>query len=359
MEGELEIAATGQALTFQEAILKLQQFWAAQGCLLLPPCDFEVPFAALHPEAFFRTLGSAPWRGAYLQPVRRPLDGRYGLHPYRLSRHHQFEVVLKPPAKEVQAIYLASLEALGLDLSLHDIRFAEWQWSPRSLGATGVGWHALIDGLGVTRLTYLERLADRDLEPASVEISYGVERLLMLLQGAPSAYVVSWSGEGSDGGRGRRRDEEEVSRYVFETADVEDLFLRLGALEREAGRCLAAGLARPAYELAVRCLEPVDVLQARGAVSGRERERWLDRVRERVIAAADLHMTYEAVAEEPPSSPPSSPSVVEPSSADSARRPAAAGSSNVTAPAKTARKAKRKKRPRKAPAQPTEGGEEQ
>ena len=268
MEGAPEASASAEELNLQDTVLRLQRFWSSRGCLLLPPCDFEVPFATLHPDAFFRTLGPTPWRAAYLQPVRRPLDARYGQHPFRLSKHHQLEVVLKPPVDEIQAVYLASLEALGLDLRQHDVRFAEWRWQPRSLGASGFGWHALVDGLGITRLTYLERVADRDLEPLSFEISYGLERLLMLLQGAASAYAVSWSGD-TDYGRVRRRDEEEVSRYVFETADVDDLQQRLAILEREAGRCLDNGLARPAYELAVRCLEPIDLLEARGAVVGR------------------------------------------------------------------------------------------
>ncbi len=351
MDEEPEKPLGDQMLTLQDAVLRLQRFWSNQGCLLIPPCDFEVPFATLHPDAFFRTLGPAPWRAAYLQPVRRPLDGRYGLHPFRLSKHHQLEVVLKPPAEEVQAIYLASLEALGLNLQQHDIRFAEWRWQPRSLGASGFGWHALIDGLGVTRLTYLERVADRDLDPASFEISYGLERLLMLLQGAPDAYAVSWSGDGSAYSWLHRRDEEEVARYVFEIADVADLKQRLEALEREAGRCLETGLARPAYELAVRCLEPIDVLDARGAVTGRERERWLDRIRERVVAAADLHLAHQAADSEATRSSLSVPgpkSVEKREVQKSARKPARK---------KPGRKARSKKPAGNSKAQPAEGDE--
>jgi glycyl-tRNA synthetase alpha chain len=258
--------------------------------VLLPPCDFEVPFATLQPDAFFRILGPDPWRAAYLQPVRRPLDGRYGRHPYRLGKHLQMQVVLKPPPADVQGLYLESLEALGLELALHDLRFAEWCWQPRSLGARGAGWHAQLDGLGVTRLTFLDRIAGRDLDPVCVEISYGLERLVMTLQGADSAFDLGWSESGADYGRLRRQDEEELSRYAFEIADAGGLRRRLDALDEEAGRCLEAGLSRPAYELAVRTLKLIDLLDARGDLSVRQRAGQLERVRERVVAIAELDL---------------------------------------------------------------------
>ncbi len=276
------------APSLQDTILHLQWFWAAQDCLLLPPCDFEVPFAALQPDVFFRILSPAPWRAAYLQPVRRPLDGRYGRHPHRLAKHLQLQVVLKPPPADVQGLYLESLEALGLELAQHEVRFAEWRWQPRSLGARGAGWHALLDGLGVTRLTFLERFADRELDPACVEISYGLERLVMILQGAASAFDLGWSDAGADYGRLRQRDEEELSRYAFEVADPAGLEGRLEALDGEALRCLESGLTRLAYEFAVRCLELIDLLDARGELSARARGRLLERVREKIVAIAEL-----------------------------------------------------------------------
>ncbi len=300
------------APSLQDTVLRLQRFWAAQGCLLLPPSDFEVPFATLLPDAFFRILAPEPWRAAYLQPVRRPLDGRYGKHPHRLAKHLQLQVVLKPPPPDVQALYLESLEALGLELALHDLRFAEWRWQPRSLDARGDGWHALLDGLGVTRLTFLERLAGRDLDPICVEISYGLERLAMTLQGAASAFDLGWSEAGADYGRLRRRDEEELSSYAFEVADAEGLGVRLEALEAEAGRCLEAGLARPAYALAVRCLKLIDLLDARGALPARERARLLEGVARRVVAIAELAL---------PSAPPAD----APDAGDAAAEPAAQG----------------------------------
>ncbi len=296
------------APSLQDTILHLQWFWAAQGCVLLPPCDFEVPFATLQPDAFFRILGPEPCRVAYLQPVRRPLDGRYGRHPYRLGKHLQFQVVLKPPPRDVQSLYLESLEALGLELALHDVRFAEWRWQPRSLGARGSGWHAQLNGLGVTRLTFLDRVAGRDLDPVCVELSYGLERLVMILQGAASAFDLGWSESGAEYGRLRQRDEEELSRYAFEIADVAGLRRRLEMLDEEAGRCLEAGLSRPAYELAVRCLKLIDLLEARGELSARQRARLLERVCERVVAIAELDLATVAgetatVASEPEPAP--------------------------------------------------------
>ena len=275
-------------LSLQDAVLRLQGFWSEQGCLLLPPCDFAVPYATLQPDAFFAILGAEPWRAAFLQPVRRPLDGRFGEHPYRLARHLQLHVSLKPPPADVQALLLDSLAALELDVSVHDLRFEAWVWEARSLGAHGSGWHALLDGLGIARLTFLEQLAGRDLDPVSVEISYGLERLTMLLQGVADVYAVDWSADGAEIGRLRRRDESEQSRYLVEVADAGDLRSRLEALDREAERCLEAGLARPAYEHAIRCRDPIDGLDARGELSPREREAMLARVRERVVAAAGL-----------------------------------------------------------------------
>ncbi|MCP3913956.1 MAG: glycine--tRNA ligase subunit alpha, partial [bacterium] len=170
----------------------------------------------------------------------------------------------------------------------HDLRFSEWRWQPRSVGGSGSGWHALLDGLGVTRLTFLERLADRNLDPACVEISYGLERLVMTLQGAASAFQLGWSEQGADYGRLRLREEEELSRYAFEVADPGELLRRLEVLELEAERSLKEGLGRSAYELSVRCLEPIDLLEARGVLSARERTGWLERVRGRVVAAAEV-----------------------------------------------------------------------
>ena len=281
-------AASAPAECLQDTVLHLQWFWAGKGCLLLPPCDFAVPFATLHSDVFFGVLGEEPWRTVFVQPIRRPLDGRFGEHPYRLGKHLQLQVVLRPPPADVQQLYMESLEAIGLALPDHDLRFSEWNWRPSSLGARGSGWHALLDGLGVTRLTFLERLADRRLDPPCLEISYGLERLVMTLQGAASVFRLGWSADGIDYRRLRQPEEGELTRYAFEVADPGALRRRLQVLEDEADRCLAFGLARSAYELTVRCLEPIDLLEARGELSARERAEWRGRVRARVVAAAEI-----------------------------------------------------------------------
>lgn len=284
--------------TLQDTILELSRFWANEGCLLLPPCDFEVPAGTMHPDAFFRLFGRKSWRGAYLQPIRRPLDGRHGKHPYRLSKHLQFQVQLKAPPEDVPGLYLRSLEALGFVLVEHDVRFAEWKWESRSLGARGLGWHVQLDGLGVTRLTYLQQAAGRPLEPVSAEISYGVERLSMALAETRNVFHLRWTVDGPEYGRLRQRDEVELSRYASEVADVDYLRRGLGELEREARRCLEADLLRPAYELAIKALQPIELLETRGELSARERDGWLDRVRALVAAAADRYLEERRVERE-------------------------------------------------------------
>jgi len=290
----------------QDAILQLSRFWASEGCLLLPPCDFEVPAGIMHPDAFFRLLGRKSWRAAYLQPIRRPLDGRHGKHPYRLSKHLQFQVLLKPPPEDVPGLYLRSLGELGFKLSVHDVHFAEWQWESRALGARGLGWHVQLDGLRVTRLSYLQEAAGRALEPVSAEISYGLERLVMALAQTRNAFQLRWAADGPEYGRLRQRDEVELSRYGSEVADVDYLRRGLGELEEEARRCLEADLLRPAYELAIKALQAIELLETRGELSPRERDGWLGRVRELVIAAADRYLEERRVERESQAAAPES-----------------------------------------------------
>lgn len=276
--------------SLQETLLRLTQFWTGQGCLWLPSCDFEVEAGILHPDSFFRLLGPEPWRAVFLQPVRRPLDGRRREHPYRLQKHLQLQVVLKPPPPDVQSLYLQSLEALGCELAVHDLRFAEWNWQSTALDAWGSGWHVLIDGLGITRLTFLQEAAGETLAPPTAELSYGIERLTMLLAGKPSADDLDWVAGGPVYGDLRRSDEAELSRYVFEVADVGSLRRQLEELLGESDRCLEAGLVRPAYELAVRSLQSVEVLEARGDLATFERRQRLAEVQQRVRAAAALYL---------------------------------------------------------------------
>lgn len=277
-------------MSLQDAIFRLSSFWAAQGCLVLPSCPLEIPGGILHPDAFFRLLDAAPWRAAYLQPVRRPLDGRYGRHPSRLARHLQFQVLLKAPDDDLRGRYLASLEALGLDLAVHDLRFAEWHWQARSLDAWGLGWNVLVDGLGVARMTFLQQVAGRAIDPVAVEISYGLERLVMAVARVRNVFELPWSDGGPSYGDLWRRDEEELTRYAAEVADAEAVERRLALCLEDARRALDAGLLRLAYEQTVRSLKEIDLLETRGEPSIRDRERRLGQVRELIHAVAARYL---------------------------------------------------------------------
>lgn len=280
-------------MNVQEAIFRLSRFWADQGCLVLPPAEFEIPGGILHPDTFFRLLDPDPWRAAYLQTVRRPLDGRYGRHPFRLGRHLQFQVILKAPDDGVRERYLASLAELGFELAVHDVRFTEWNWRALSLDAWGLGWQVHLDGLGVTRLTFLQQVAGRDLDPVAVEISYGVERLLMVLTRTKDAFRLSWAEDGPEYGELWLRDEIELSRYVREVADVGAVERQLDVLREEALRALDAGLVRRAYELTIRSLQGIDVLDARGELSARQRTERLAGIRELVRAVAGRYLARD------------------------------------------------------------------
>jgi len=271
----------------QGILRRLVDFWTGEGCLLLPSCDFEIPSGTLHPSTFFRLLTPEPWRAVYLQPVRRPLDCRLARHPYRLGRHLQLTVVLQGPPADPHVLYRRSLEAAGLELSEHDLRLVDQLWRSEPLGARGAGWRITLDGVGIGRLTYLRRVAGRDLEPPAVEVCYGLERLALRLAGARGVFELGWTDGGPDYRRLRRRDEEELGRYVFEVADAGDLRRRIEGLVTEAARCLEADLARPAYELAVKSLLGIEVLEARGELTARERETWIEGVGRMVRGAGE------------------------------------------------------------------------
>jgi tetrameric-type glycyl-tRNA synthetase alpha subunit len=288
-------------MSLQDAISRLSSFWAARGCLVLPPCTLEIPGGVLHPDAFFRLLDEEPWRAAYLQPVRRPLDGRYGRHPSRLARHLQFQVLLKAPGDDARDLYLASLADLGLELAVHDLRFAEWSWQALSLDAWGLGWHVLIDGLGVSRMTFLQQLAGRELEPVALEISYGLERLMMAVGRVRNAFELPWADGGPSYGELWRRDEEELTRYAAEVADAEAIERQLALFLESARRSLDAGLPRFAYEQTVKCLREIDLLETRRELSIRDREQRLGQVRDLVL---DVAAAYLAARARPPAEPP-------------------------------------------------------
>jgi len=276
--------------SFQDLILSLSRFWAEQGCVLQQPYDLEVGAGTMHPDTFLRVLGPEPWRAAYVQPSRRPADGRYGDNPFRLGKHYQLQVVLKPSPDDVQSLYVQSLEAMGLDLGLHDLRFEEDNWESPTLGAAGVGWQVMLDGMEITQFTYFQQAGGLELDPVSVEITYGLERITMFLGLSRSIYDVEWVPGGVTYGQVRHQEEVELSRYYFEVADVEMHQAWFAAAEREAGRCLSAGLVLPAYEYALKCSHLFNVLDARGAVSVTERVAMIKRVRDLAVACAAAYL---------------------------------------------------------------------
>ena len=272
--------------SFQELILRLQAFWAERGCVVQQPYDLEVGAGTMHPDTFLRVLGPEPWNVAYVQPSRRPADARYGENPFRLGKHYQLQVILKPSPKDVQAVYIDSLRALGVDLESHDLRFEEDNWEAPTLGAWGVGWQVMLDGMEITQFTYFQQAGGIELEPVSAEITYGLERITMFLGLSRSVYDVEWVPQGIDYGGIRHQDEVEFSKYYFEVADVEFLKLRFEGHESEAKRCLEAGLVLPAYECALKCSHLFNVMDARGAVSVTERVALIKRVRNLAVACA-------------------------------------------------------------------------
>jgi glycyl-tRNA synthetase alpha chain len=277
------------SLSFQSIILELQKFWADRGCIVEYPMDLEVGAGTMHPSTFLRVLGPEPWRVGYVQPSRRPADGRYGENPFRLYKHYQFQVILKPSPLEVQEMYLDSLRALGLDLARHDVRFEEDNWESPTLGAWGVGWQVLLDGMEITQFTYFQQAGGIDLDPISAEITYGLERLTMFLSRRESVFDIEW---GSSFGYGpiRRQEEYEFSKYYFEEADVSLHWTLLEKYEGEARRCLDRGLVLPAYDWTLKCSHVFNTLDARGAISVTERVGVIKRVRDLAVRCAGVYL---------------------------------------------------------------------
>ena len=276
-------------MTFQGLILKLSEFWASRGCALQQPLDVEVGAGTMHPETFLRVLGPAHWNVAYVQPSRRPADGRFGENPNRLFKHHQFQVILKPAPDDVQQLYLQSLEACGIDLRAHDVRFEEDNWESPTLGAWGIGWQVLFDGQEITQFTYFQQAGGIDLAPISAEITYGLERLTMFLSRQSSVFDIEWGG-GFGYGPVRQQDEREFSKYYFEVASIDLHWKLLDAYEGEARRCLDEKLVLPAYEWTLKCSHMFNTLDARGAVSVTERVAVIKRVRDLAVRCAAQYL---------------------------------------------------------------------
>ncbi|MFO7188668.1 MAG: glycine--tRNA ligase subunit alpha [Pseudomonadota bacterium] len=277
--------------TFQDLILALQGYWAGQGCTLLQPYDLEVGAGTFHTATFLRAIGPEPWNAAYVQPSRRPKDGRYGDNPNRLQHYYQFQVVLKPSPDNIQDLYLDSLRALGLDLAKHDVRFVEDDWESPTLGAWGLGWEVWLDGMEVTQFTYFQEVGSLPCKPVLGEITYGLERLAMYLQGVENIYDLVWT-EGPNGrvtyGDVYHQNEVEQSRYNFEESNAAWLLELFDEYEREAKRLIEAGLALPGYEMVMKCSHTFNLLDARGAISVTERAAYIARVRAlaRLVAQA-------------------------------------------------------------------------
>ncbi|MEW5889334.1 MAG: glycine--tRNA ligase subunit alpha [Pseudomonadota bacterium] len=264
--------------TFQEVILRLQDFWDKQGCVLLQPYDIEVGAGTFHTATFLRAIGPEPWNAAYVQPSRRPKDGRYGENPNRLQHYYQYQVVLKPSPDHIQELYLDSLRALGIDTHQHDIRFVEDDWESPTLGAWGLGWEVWLDGMEVTQFTYFQEVGSLPCRPVLGEITYGLERLAMYLQGAENVFDLVWA-QGVTYGDVYHQNEVEQSRYNFEHADVDWLFAQFSKYESEAKRLMGLGLPLPAYEMVMKCSHTFNLLDARGAISVTERAAYIARVR--------------------------------------------------------------------------------
>ena len=257
-------------ITFQELILRLQRFWADTGCLIAQPYDMEVGAGTFHPLTFFKALGPDPWKAAFVQPSRRPTDGRYAENPLRAQRYYQYQVILKPSPADVQALYLKSLEAMGIDLKAHDVRFVQDDWESPTLGAWGLGWEVWLDGLEVTQFTYFQQMGGIDLQSISAEITYGLERIAMFLQGKLDLYALQWNETHTYGGV-HRQDEIESSTYNFEQADIEFQRQSFDKAAAKSKQLLEAGLILPAYEQLLKTSHAFNLLDARGAVSQNER----------------------------------------------------------------------------------------
>ena len=265
-------------MNFQELIMKLQQFWADQGCLIIQPLDLEVGAGTFHPATFLRCLGPEPWNVAFVQPSRRPTDGRYGENPNRLQHFYQFQVIMKPSPENIQNLYLESLKTLGIDSARHDIRFVEDDWESPTLGAWGLGWEVWLDGMEITQFTYFQQVGGFDLSPIPVELTIGIERIAMYLQQVDSIYDLQWVGDFTYGDV-FHQNEVEFSRFNFEQADVNNLFDLFGKFEAESNRLATEDLVLPAYEYCLKCSHVFNLLDARGAISVTERMSYVLRVR--------------------------------------------------------------------------------
>ena len=276
-------------MNFQNIILKLQEFWANNGCVILQPYDLEKGAGTFHPGTFLRCLGNTPWSTAYVEPCRRPTDGRYGENPNRLQHYYQFQVIIKPSIDNIQELYLESLEFVGINTKKHDIRFVEDDWESPTLGAWGLGWEVWLDGMEITQFTYFQQAGGFDLDPITVEITYGTERIAMYLQNVDSVYDLKWSDKVSYKDI-HHRTEYEFSKYNFEFADVSMLKDFFNSSKRECLNLIKNNLPLPAYDYCLKCSHLFNLLDARGSISVTERARYILEIRELAKNSASLYM---------------------------------------------------------------------
>jgi glycyl-tRNA synthetase alpha chain len=279
-------------MTFQELIFNLQQYWARRGCVIQQPYDMEMGAGTFHPATFLRSIGPEPWKAAYVQPSRRPTDGRYGDNPNRLQHYYQFQVILKPSPLEIQELYLASLKELGIDPLEHDIRFVEDNWESPTLGAWGLGWEVWLNGMEITQFTYFQQVGGIDCKPVTGEITYGLERIAMYLQNVNSVYDLVWTKSDSGivtYGDIYHQNEVEMSTYNFEKADIEILFTHFDDYEKESQSLIEEDLPLPAYEMVLKASHAFNILDARHAISVTERQRYILRIRGLARAVAQAY----------------------------------------------------------------------
>ncbi len=276
-------------MDFQNIILKLQEFWAKEGCVILQPYDLEKGAGTFHPGTFLRCLGKSNWSAAYVEPCRRPTDGRYGENPNRLQHYYQFQVIIKPSVDNIQNLYLNSLEFLGINTKKHDIRFVEDDWESPTLGAWGLGWEVWLDGMEITQFTYFQQAGGFDLDPITVEITYGTERIAMYLQNVSSVFDLNWSKDVKYKDI-HHRTEYEFSKYNFELADISMLKRFFNDSKKECLNLLNKGLPLPAYDYCMKCSHLFNLLDARGSISVTERARYILEIRELAKNSANLYM---------------------------------------------------------------------
>jgi len=275
-----KITKANKALSFQDIIMNLQKFWGKYGCLILQPYDIEVGAGTFHPATTLRSLGPKPWKAAYVQPSRRPTDGRYGENPNRLQHYYQFQVIIKPSPKDVKQIYLKSLASIGIDTKKHDIRFVEDDWESPTLGAAGLGWEVWCDGMEVTQFTYFQQMTGIECKPVPVELTYGLERLCMFVQGKKNVYDLDWNNEGVKYKEVFFQAEKEFSAYNFEFANTESLLKSFEFAESECKALLEKKLALPAYDQCLKASHVFNLLDARGVIGVAERTGYINRIRE-------------------------------------------------------------------------------